>query len=395
FRRKHIQVHRSSSDQRGVTIPIRVNGVDSSIMLSDSTAGHESPPTARHNGLSSWWEGNNRNMLVSASGILRYPYKDLQKATQNFTTVIGHGAFGPVYKATMPSGETVAVKSLATDSKQGEQEFQTEVSLLGRLHHRNLVNLLGYCVEKGHRMLVYVYMSNGSLAYHLYNENVEPLSWDLRVYIAQDISRGIEYLHDGAVPPVVHRDIKSANILLDRSMKARVADFGLSKEEKIDGRSSGLKGTFGYVDPEYVSSKTYTKNSDVYSFGILLFELITARNPQQGLMEYINLAAISADGKAGWEEIIDGRLNGKYNIDEVSSMAAIAYKCVQKNSRKRPTMRDIAQDLSSINEYRHTDNGNRETMSVVEEEHFDAMENGKLPKTDFKKINSKAKTPNV
>ncbi|XP_059063477.1 calcium/calmodulin-regulated receptor-like kinase 1 isoform X1 [Cryptomeria japonica] len=391
FRRKHAQVHRSSSDQRGVTIPIRFNGVDSSVILSDSTIGHESPPAARHNGLSLWWEGHTKNMVASASGILRYPYKDLQKATQNFTTVIGQGAFGPVYKATMPSGEIVAVKSLSTDSKQGEQEFQTEVSLLGRLHHRNLVNLLGYCVDKGHRMLIYVYMSNGSLAHHLYNEHVEPLSWDLRVYIAQDISRGIEYLHDGAVPPVVHRDIKSPNILLDRSMRARVADFGLSKEEKFDGRSSGLKGTFGYVDPEYVSSKNYTKNSDVYSFGILLFELIAARNPQQGLMDYINLAAISADGKAGWEEIVDARLNGKYNIEEVRSVAAIAYKCVQKNPRKRPTMRDIAQDLSRINEYRHTTNNNRETVSTVEEESFQDMENRELTKIDFDKTDGMAK----
>ncbi|XP_057852681.2 calcium/calmodulin-regulated receptor-like kinase 1 isoform X3 [Cryptomeria japonica] len=330
-------------------------------------------------------------MKKMMKGTVHVLHRDLQKATQNFTTVIGQGAFGPVYKATMPSGEIVAVKSLSTDSKQGEQEFQTEVSLLGRLHHRNLVNLLGYCVDKGHRMLIYVYMSNGSLAHHLYNEHVEPLSWDLRVYIAQDISRGIEYLHDGAVPPVVHRDIKSPNILLDRSMRARVADFGLSKEEKFDGRSSGLKGTFGYVDPEYVSSKNYTKNSDVYSFGILLFELIAARNPQQGLMDYINLAAISADGKAGWEEIVDARLNGKYNIEEVRSVAAIAYKCVQKNPRKRPTMRDIAQDLSRINEYRHTTNNNRETVSTVEEESFQDMENRELTKIDFDKTDGMAK----
>ncbi|KAL6543210.1 Calcium/calmodulin-regulated receptor-like kinase 1 [Orobanche hederae] len=265
FHKKRPQIEKSSSS-RTANIPIRVNGADACTILSDSSLGAESP----------------RSTLPNAN-------VDLQKATYNFTTLIGQGAFGPVYKAQMMSGETVAVKVLATDSKQGEKEFQTEVMLLARLHHRNLVNLVGYCAEKNQHMLIYVYMSRGSLASHLYNDKLAPLKWELRVQIAVDVARGLEYLHDGAVPPVVHRDIKSSNILLDHLMRARVADFGLSREEMVNAQVCNIRGTFGYLDPEYISTRTFTKKSDVYSYGVLLFELIAARNPQQGLMEYVEL----------------------------------------------------------------------------------------------------------
>ncbi|XP_074589153.1 calcium/calmodulin-regulated receptor-like kinase 1 isoform X3 [Curcuma longa] len=278
------------------------------------------------------------------------------------------GAFGPVYKAQMPTGETLAVKVLATNSKQGEKEFQTEVLLLGRLHHRNLVNLVGYCSEKGQHMLIYVYMTNGSLASHLYSEKYQVLSWDLRVNIALGVARGLEYLHDGAVPPVTHRDIKSANILLDHSMRARVADFGLSREEMVSRQASNIRGTLGYLDPQYVSSRSFTKKSDVYSFGVLLFELIAARNPQQGLMEYVELAAINADGKVRWEEIADPRLVGVFDIAEVNDVAALAYKCIHRLSRKRPSMRDAVQALSQILRTRHRKHHARRSLPLTEEE---------------------------
>lgn len=153
-------------------------------------------------------------------------FRDIQKATQNFTTILGQGSFGPVYKAVMPNGGLAAAKVHASNSSQGDREFQTEVSLLGRLHHRNLVNLVGYCVDKSHRMLIYEFMSNGSLENLLYGgggeEATQVLRWEERLQIALDISHGIEYLHEGAVPPVIHRDLKSANILLDHSMRAKV-----------------------------------------------------------------------------------------------------------------------------------------------------------------------------
>ncbi|KAK7290804.1 hypothetical protein RIF29_05514 [Crotalaria pallida] len=369
YHRKRPQIGNSSS-RRAATIPIRANGADSCTILSDSTLGPdpESPVKSGRNGMSLWLDGFKKSSMVSASGIPEYSYKDLQKATYNFTTLIGQGAFGPVYKAQMSTGETVAVKVLATNSKQGEKEFHTEVMLLGRLHHRNLVNLVGYCAEKGQHMLVYVYMSKGSLASHLYSEENGALGWDLRVHIALDVARGLEYLHDGAVPPVIHRDIKSSNILLDESMRARVADFGLSREEMVD-KHAAIRGTYGYLDPEYISSGSFTKKSDVYSYGVLLFELIAGRNPQQGLMEYVELAAMNTEGKVGWEEIVDSRLEGKCDFQELNEVAALAYKCINRAPRKRPSMRDIVQVLTRILKSRHHKNHHhKKSLSATTDE---------------------------
>ncbi|KAG6607828.1 Calcium/calmodulin-regulated receptor-like kinase 1, partial [Cucurbita argyrosperma subsp. sororia] len=332
YQRKRSQIGNSSS-RRATTIPIRVNGADSCTILSDSTLAPESPVKSGHNGMSHWLDGLRKSNVVAASGILEYSYRDLQKATSNFTTVIGQGAFGPVYRAQMASGETVAVKVLATDSKQGEKEFQTEVIII-----------------------LFKWVKN------------EPLSWELRVRVALDVARGLEYLHDGAVPPVIHRDIKSANILLDDSMRARVADFGLSREEMVDKHVSNIRGTFGYLDPEYISTRKFTKKSDVYSFGVLLFELIAGRNPQQGLMEYVELAAMTSDGKVGWEEIMDDRLDGNFNIQELNEVAALAYRCVNRSPRKRPTMRDIVQVISRIINLRLEHKHHRKSLSATTDE---------------------------
>ncbi|KAF1885298.1 hypothetical protein Lal_00029187 [Lupinus albus] len=416
FHQKHLQIGNSSS-RRAIAIPIRTNGADSCTVLSDSTIGTESPLKFGWNGMSFWLDGFNKSYMVSASGLPEYSYKDLQKATYNFTTVIGQGAFGLVYKAHMSTGEIVAVKVLATNSKQGEKEFYTEVNnhyfghsaaefycischkfqskmyvkcgkfirfleevtgeenigvvmLLGRLHHRNLVNLIGYCAEKGQHMLVYVYMSKGSLASHLYGEEGEALRWDMRVHIALEVARGLEYLHDGAVPPVIHRDIKSSNILLDQSMRARVADFGLSREEMVD-KHAAIRGTFGYLDPEYISSGKFTKKSDVYSFGVLLFEIIAGRNPQQGLMEYVELAAMNTEGKVGWEEIADSHLEGNFDVQELNEVAALAYKCVNRAPKKRPSMRDIVSVLTRILKSRHHRNHHNKALSSTAEVYID------------------------
>ncbi|KAG8384565.1 hypothetical protein BUALT_Bualt04G0131000 [Buddleja alternifolia] len=353
------------SQHSSATLPIRTNGLDTSIDSSASLASSVNIKGLEYLAQKpqrSWWNNHNKEKFASASGILRYCYKDIQKGTQNFTTILGQGSFGPVYKAVMPAGEVVAVKVLASDSKQGEREFQTEVSLLARLHHRNLVNLVGYCVDKGQRMLVYEYMSNGSLENLLYNEKEQVLSWDERLQIAQDISHGIEYLHDGAVPPVIHRDLKSANILLDHSMRAKVADFGLSKEVVFNSQNSGLKGTYGYIDPVYISTNKFTAKSDVYSLGIILFELITAIHPHQNLMEYVNLASMSPDGV---DEIIDTKIVGKCNLEEVRNLAKIAHKCLHKTPRKRPSIGEALQAISRIKQRRLV---KEDTMSFVRED---------------------------
>ncbi|KAF5457595.1 hypothetical protein F2P56_021684 [Juglans regia] len=350
-KRAHLRRCANERSIPSATLPIRTNGTgtstDFSASLTNSIAIQGSNKLPK--GYWPWWKHQNKGGFVSASGILRYPYKDIQKATQNFTTILGQGSFGPVYKATMPTGEVVAVKVLASDSKQGEREFQTEVSVLGRLHHRNLVNLVGYCVDKGHHMLIYEFMSNGSLANLLYGQEDQILSWNERLQIALDISHGIEYLHEGAVPPVIHRDLKSANILLDSSMRAKVADFGLSREEVFDGRNSGLKGTYGYIDPVYMSTNKFTMKSDIYSFGIIIFELITAIHPQQNLMEYINLANMSPTGV---DEILDKELVGECSLEEVRGLAGIAHKCLHNLPRKRPAIGEVSQTILKIQQRR-------------------------------------------
>ncbi|XP_057421028.1 calcium/calmodulin-regulated receptor-like kinase 1 [Lotus japonicus] len=362
-RKRCMKVEKSGSMR---TIPVHVKEADSSTTLSDSNVALESPRTSEWSNMPLWLEGLRRKNVVSACGIPKYSYKDIQKATSNFTTIIGHGAFGPVYKALMSTGETVAVKALGTNSRQGEEEFLTEVLLLARLHHKNLVGLVGYSAERGQHMLLYSYMSNGSLASHLYGKNHEPLSWDSRLNIALDVARGLEYLHHGAAPPVVHRDIKSSNILLDEFMRAKVTDFGLSRPKMITPRKSNVRGTFGYLDPEYMSSKTFTKKSDVYSFGVLLFELITSRNPQQGLMEYVNLAAMEGEGKNGWEEIVDSQLNGKYDVHKLNDMASLAFKCVNGVSKVRPSMRDVVSELSQLCK-KHSRNDSQTSLATLKE----------------------------
>ncbi|XVF71330.1 hypothetical protein PTKIN_Ptkin12aG0028400 [Pterospermum kingtungense] len=361
--RKRVNLRRRSNERSVAVLPIRTNGfgtsTDFSASLTNSIAVHQSEYHQKSSP-KSWWSPRSKDPIFSASGLPKYSYKDVQKATQNFTTILGEGAFGPVYKATMPTGGVVAVKVLASNSNQGEKEFFTEVCLLGRLHHRNLVNLVGYCVDKGKRMLIYEFMSHGSLANILYSEEEQGLSWEERLGIVLDISHGIEYLHEGAVPPVIHRDLKSANILLDQSMRAKVADFGLSKEEVFDGRKSGIKGTYGYIDPEYISTNKFTMKSDIYSFGVIIFELITAIHPHQNLMEYVNLAAMSPDGV---DEILDHKMGGEYKIEEVRELAKIAHKCLRKLPRKRPSIGEVTQAILKIKQRRLA---KEDTMSMAE-----------------------------
>eukprot|EP00897_Mesotaenium_endlicherianum_P010736 jgi/Mesen1/9691/ME000069S09100 len=202
----------------------------------------------------------------------------------------------PVYKANLTTGHTVAVKRLTMDSRQGEREFVTEVELLSRLHHRHLVNLIGFCDQDAQLMLVYEYVPRGTLEEHLRDETkAGELTWERRLRIALGAARGLEYLHRGASPPVIHRDIKSSNILLDSDLEAKVADFGLSRlsdlqnngasQQATNGNlnrthiSTHVKGTPGYLDPNYYAKQQLTEKSDIYSFGVVLLELLTGRLP--------------------------------------------------------------------------------------------------------------------
>ncbi|KAL7174969.1 hypothetical protein ACSBR2_028718 [Camellia fascicularis] len=213
-----------------------------------------------------------------------FMFRELAVATKNFrdANLIGEGGFGCVYKGRLDSGQLVAVKQLNLDGLQGNQEFIVEVLMLSLLHHRNLVTLIGYCTDGEQRLLVYEYMAMGSLEDHLFDTepDKEPLSWSTRMKIAVGAARGLEYLHCKASPPVIYRDLKSANILLDENFNPKLSDFGLAKLGPVGDNthvSTRVMGTYGYCAPEYAMSGKLTLKSDIYSFGVVLLELITGR----------------------------------------------------------------------------------------------------------------------
>eukprot|EP00271_Cylindrocystis_brebissonii_P004912 TRINITY_DN16843_c0_g4_i1.p1 TRINITY_DN16843_c0_g4~~TRINITY_DN16843_c0_g4_i1.p1 ORF type:complete len:879 (+),score=113.31 TRINITY_DN16843_c0_g4_i1:407-3043(+) len=294
--------------------------------------------------------GKNSKQNVKSFGLA-----ELKKATKNFSQVLGKGGYGTVYKAVLRDDSIVAVKRLDQVSKQGDIEFIREVELLSRLHHRHLVNLQGFCAEKGERMLVYEYMAMGSLYDHIHGPSAKeyPLSWDSRTKIAIHIALGLEYLHYGADPPLIHRDIKSANILLSDDGYSKVADFGLCKEAPLgaDGSetlvptATAVRGSFGYLDPEYVNTSVLSEKSDVYSYGVVLLELITGH---KSIHEWQPLAYWAEEYLSDREKtplMVDPAMEGNFDVDELYALCDIARTCVQDQAVLRPTIRDVAKAL--------------------------------------------------
>ncbi|XP_030542497.1 probable LRR receptor-like serine/threonine-protein kinase At1g67720 [Rhodamnia argentea] len=279
---------------------------------------------------------------------------EIEDATRKFEKKIGSGGFGVVYYGKLTDGREIAVKVLTNDSYQGKREFSNEVTLLSRIHHRNLVQFLGYCQEDGRNMLIYEFMHNGTLKEHLYGPLTHEWSfnWIKRLEIAEDAARGIEYLHTGCVPAIIHRDLKSSNILLDNNLKAKVSDFGLSKSQ-ADGAShvsSVVRGTVGYLDPEYYISQQLTDRSDVYSFGVILLELISGReaisNESFGancrnIVQWARLHIESGDIQG----IIDPNLRDDYDIQSIWKIAEKALMCVQANGHMRPSMSEVLKEI--------------------------------------------------
>ncbi|XP_051132282.1 probable LRR receptor-like serine/threonine-protein kinase At1g67720 [Andrographis paniculata] len=282
-----------------------------------------------------------------------FALSEIEEATKNFEKKIGSGGFGVVYYGMLKDGTEIAVKILTNDSFQGKREFSNEVSLLSRIHHRNLVQFLGYCQEDGKNILVYEFMHNGTLKEHLYGPIARGrrLTWIQRLEIAGDAARGIEYLHTGCVPSVIHRDVKTSNILLDKNMRAKVSDFGLSKLS-VDGAShvsSIVRGTVGYLDPEYYISQQLTDKSDVYSFGVILLELISGQeaisNENFGsncrnIVQWSKLHIESGDIQG----IIDPALRG-YDIQSMWKIAEKALLCVQPHGIMRPSISEVLKEI--------------------------------------------------
>ncbi|MCD7472899.1 hypothetical protein HAX54_014316 [Datura stramonium] len=288
---------------------------------------------------------------------VEFSYDELANASDNFSTAykIGQGGFASVFYGEL-RGEKAAIKKMDT---QATKEFLAELKVLTHVHHLNLVRLIGYCIE-GSLFLVYEYVENGNLSQHLRGLGKAPLPWSTRVQIALDAARGLEYIHEHTVPVYIHRDIKSANILIDKNFRAKVADFGLTKLIEAEGGSmqTRLVGTFGYMAPEYGQFGDVSPKIDVYAFGVVLYELISARQAitkaseiateSKGLVALFEAVLNEVDPREGIRKLVDPKLGDDYPLDSVWKVALLAKTCTHENPQLRPSMRSIVVALMTI-----------------------------------------------
>ncbi|KAM3698355.1 hypothetical protein ACB098_06G182600 [Castanea mollissima] len=302
------------------------------------------------------------------SNLREFTFSELKAATKNFSRalMIGEGGFGGVYRAVIRSTDDphkkidVAIKQLSRRGLQGHKEWVTEVNVLGVVEHPNLVKLLGYCAEDDERgiqrLLIYEYMPNRSVQDHLSNRFRTPLPWGTRMRIAQDTARGLAYLHEGMDFQIIFRDFKSSNILLDDQWIAKLSDFGLARLGPSDGLShvsTAVVGTIGYAAPEYIQTGHLTSKSDVWSYGVFLYELITGRRPldrnrpkgEQKLLEWVRP---HLSNLRKFELILDPRLEGKYSLKSAQKLAAVANKCLVRHSKSRPKMSEVLEMVNRI-----------------------------------------------
>ncbi|KAM7257807.1 hypothetical protein ACFE04_013548 [Oxalis oulophora] len=282
-----------------------------------------------------------------------FSYEELARATDGFSdaNLLGQGGFGYVHKGVLPNGKEVAVKQLKVGSGQGEREFQAEIEIISRVHHKHLVSLVGYCMAGTERLLVYEFVPNNTMEFHLHASGRPVMEWSTRLKIALGAAKGLAYLHEDCHPKIIHRDIKAANILLDFKFEAKVADFGLAKftSDTNTHVSTRVMGTFGYLAPEYASSGKLTEKSDVFSYGVMLLELITGRRPVDSTQTYMDdslvdwarplLTRALEDGN--FSTLADPRLQGNYDLNEMARMVNSAAACMVRSLEEDASLSDI------------------------------------------------------
>ncbi|XAR59627.1 Non-specific serine/threonine protein kinase [Bertholletia excelsa] len=283
--------------------------------------------------------------------------KELEKATDHYNEVriLGQGGQGTVYKGMLSDGTIVAVKKSTIVDEGKVEQFINEVVILSQINHRNIVKLLGCCLETEVPLLVYEFVPNGTLYQHIHNPNEDfRLTWEMRLRIAIEAAGALSYLHYATSMPIYHRDIKSTNILLDEKYRAKVADFGTSKSIAIDQThlTTIVKGTFGYIDPEYFQSSQFTEKSDVYSFGVVIVELLTRKKPISS-DEFQEIRSLTAGFIQAMEEnnlldFLDPQIINEGHIEEIGMVANLAKRCLHLNGRSRPTMKELAIELERI-----------------------------------------------
>ncbi|PKI55701.1 hypothetical protein CRG98_023917 [Punica granatum] len=337
--------------------------------------------------------------LVTASPLIGLPeishlgwghwftLRDLELATNRFSAenVLGEGGYGVVYRGRLVNGTEVAVKKLLNNLGQAEKEFRVEVEAIGHVRHKNLVRLLGYCIEGIHRMLVYEYVNNGNLEEWLHGAMRQhgTLTWEARMKAILGTAKALAYLHEAIEPKVVHRDIKSSNILIDDEFNAKVSDFGLAKllgsgESHITTR---VMGTFGYVAPEYANSGLLNERSDIYSFGVLLLEAITGRDPvdygrpanEVNLVEWLKMMV----GNRRAEDVVDPNLEVKPSTRALKRALLVALRCVDPDADKRPKMTQVVRMLEA-DEYPYRED-RRQRKSRTASMEIELMKDGLSP----------------
>ncbi|KAK2637500.1 hypothetical protein Ddye_032292 [Dipteronia dyeriana] len=309
--------------------------------------------------------------ILQSSNLKSFSFNELKTATRNFRpdSVLGEGGFGCVFKgwidentfaATKPgTGLVIAVKRLNQDGFQGHQEWLAEINYLGQLYHPNLVKLVGYCLEDDHRLLVYEFMPKGSLENHLFRRGsyFQPLSWNLRMKVALGAAKGVAFLHSDEAK-VIYRDFKTSNILLDSNYNAKLSDFGLAKDGPTGDRShvsTRVMGTYGYAAPEYMATGHLTAKSDIYSFGVVLLELLSGRraidkNRPSGEHNLVEWAKPYLQSKRKIFQVMDARIEGQYSLSSVLKAATLAVKCLSTEPKPRPNMDEVVNALEQLQE---------------------------------------------